>query len=421
MHTTTRTRGAGAGQTRRATAGIALAAGLVLAACGGDRAPSARSAALVRDSAGIRIVENVGPTWAPDEVWTVAPEPRLEIGVLDGPASLILDGVRTPRLRSDGGVVLANGGTGEVRSYAGDGTLAWRSGGFGEGPGEFRSVSWLDVLPGDSVIVWDVRARRVTVLAPDGALARSYGAEPPQNAPMAAPTGVLDGDRLLISGGVSFSSNAAGTTDEAVWPESPHFVGDRRGGLGRRLVTVRTTEMRLQRTPGSVSIGDLPFARRGFVTAAGDRVVTGASPEATLTWFDLDGRPMQVARWPHEARPVDDALVEAWVQGRLAENDEPQVRRYYRELVEGVALPERVPGFTALRVDDRGHAWVKQWRAPGATGAAPWWVFSPEGVLLGQVELPDGLEVSEITATAVVGVARDDLGVERVRIHALAR
>jgi hypothetical protein len=376
---------------------------------------------MVRDSAGIRIVENTGPAWGSEAGWTVSAEPVREIGVLEGDEAQMLDRVRSPRLRSDGILVLADGGTSEIRAFLPDGELAWTSGGFGEGPGEFQAVSSLQILPGDSILVWDVRSRRVSVLSPDGALARSYTAEPPGDAPMAAPTGVLDGDRLLVSGGVSFSSDGEGSTDEAVWPESPHFVGDRTGTLGERIFTVRTTEMRLQRTPGSISIGDLPFARRGFAAASGDRIVTGSSPVAALTWRDLEGTPTQIARWSAQPRPVDDALVERWVQEELAENDEPAVRRYYRDLVEGVEIPDRVPIYTAMRVDARDHVWLKQWREPGATGEAAWWVFSPDGSLQGEVLIPAALEVAEITGDAVVGIVRDEFGVERVRVHRLVR
>lgn len=40
------------------------------------------SGVTIRDSAGIRIVENHAPVWGPDDFWTVDPEPELVLGGL---------------------------------------------------------------------------------------------------------------------------------------------------------------------------------------------------------------------------------------------------------------------------------------------------------------------------------------------------
>jgi hypothetical protein len=55
----------------------------------------------------------------------------------------------------------------------------------------------------------------------------------------------------------------------------------------------------------------------------------------------------------------------------------------------------------------------------GAGGT--WQIISPSGVAAGLVEMPQDLQPVQITADAVVGIARDDLGVESVRVHTLQR
>ncbi len=50
-----------------------------------------------------------------------------------------------------------------------------------------------------------------------------------------------------------------------------------------------------------------------------------------------------------------------------------------------------------------------------------WMIFSPEGVQVGSIELPSDLEPYHITSDAVVGIVRDELGVESVQVHSLAR
>ena len=50
-----------------------------------------------------------------------------------------------------------------------------------------------------------------------------------------------------------------------------------------------------------------------------------------------------------------------------------------------------------------------------------WEVFSPDGTWLGQVFLPGRFSVMEVGTDYVLGVHRDDLGVESVQILALRR
>lgn len=91
----------------------------VVAACGaGDRADTAP---VVRDSAGITIVENSAPAWRPGEGWRIAAEPEVEIGVLEGEAPYQLYRVRDAVRLPDGRIVIANGGSNELRYFAPDG------------------------------------------------------------------------------------------------------------------------------------------------------------------------------------------------------------------------------------------------------------------------------------------------------------
>src|SRR5690625_4203127 len=138
--------------------GLALLLTLTLAGCAAD-APRA-NLATERDSAGIRIVENAEPRPGTVPEWTIDDEPLLEIGVLDGdPAEQFFRVAGTLRL-SDGRVVVADGGSGEVRVFDAEGRHLATGGGQGDGPGEFRNLSRLYRLPGDTILAWDAGLRR---------------------------------------------------------------------------------------------------------------------------------------------------------------------------------------------------------------------------------------------------------------------
>ncbi|MEE2897432.1 MAG: hypothetical protein VX815_03095 [Gemmatimonadota bacterium] len=59
-------------------------------------------------------------------------------------------------------------------------------------------------------------------------------------------------------------------------------------------------------------------------------------------------------------------------------------------------------------------------KATGGPGGE-WLVISPDGSEVGWIEVPAGLELVQVTSNSVVGLHRDDLGVESVRVHLLTR
>ena len=92
---------------------------------GGDGTPT--PAAEVRDSAGLRIVENPRPPEGSRLGWRVGSEPAVSIGALEGADPYLLDGVRDLLTLPDGRIVVANRGTHELRVFDAAGAT-WRRG-----------------------------------------------------------------------------------------------------------------------------------------------------------------------------------------------------------------------------------------------------------------------------------------------------
>lgn len=74
----------------------------------------------------------------------------------------------------------------------------------------------------------------------------------------------------------------------------------------------------------------------------------------------------------------------------------------------------------ALQLDDEGNLRVVEYGMPGETGNTRT-VISREGVWLGSVELPLGFSPSHIGPDFVLGVWRDELEVEHVRLYGLVK
>ncbi len=393
----------------------------VAAACAPDTdAPSAGP--LVRDSAGITVVENGGPQWSQDDAWTVGAEPFLTLGVVVGPEVEQFSRVAAVVRRSDGAVLVADGGSQEIRAFGADGALLWRAGGEGEGPGEFQGLAGLHLLPGDSLAVSDTRHRRVTVLDPDGGLVRTYRPEPRPGAAMAAPVGRLSDTEWIYTGGASFSAGdgAGGSTERA--PVGYYRAGPD-GTWIDSLTTLQSREMFVQRDGGSIAVWGVPFGRESLTATGAGRVVWGESERAEWHLRHADGR-RWIVRLDATPELVTDGDWARAVEERVpADPDvDPDARRRALDAYAEMTRPAAWPFFDNLEIDPAGHLWVQQYRAPWADGGTRvWWVFDSEGVYLGAVVFPGTLDVHQIGDDTVVGVVTDELGVERVQVHRLRR
>ena len=113
---------------------------------------------------------------------------------------------------------------------------------------------------------------------------------------------------------------------------------------------------------------------------------------------------------------VAEAASRERTKGVASEEERARRERSLREAPHGSTVPfyERILG------DDEGNLWVEEFTVPGEPPAG-WTVFGTEGRLLGTVDLPEEFRPLHIGSDFVLGVATDDLGVERVRMYRLEK
>lgn len=133
---------------------VCLAVAL-LSGCGSEDAASTFPA--VSDSAGVRIVRHPAHT---GPRFTVGPEPMVEVG-REASDSLTLFRVGGGVLLPDGRFVVADGGNYRLLVLDSEGRITESWGSEGEGPGEMRSLEWLQVA-GEGITVYDARNRRLS-------------------------------------------------------------------------------------------------------------------------------------------------------------------------------------------------------------------------------------------------------------------
>ncbi len=389
-------------------------------ACGGAEGGPDGGRVSVADSAGVRIVTSSGARWAPGEAWSVAETPRVTIGRLDGPEEYQLFVVTGARVLSDGRIAVANAGSHQVRFYDRRGEFASAAGGQGEGPGEFRGIRRMDVSAGDSLFVWDLPNRRLTVLAPDGRFVRDLRLEPPGERAFPNYVGrFADGSLLATIAQVIMQPPEDGSTLRRTnW-----LVRFSAEGLPRDTVAAAMTRGSFVKvSPGmdAIAIYTVPYDPGTLSQIAGTELHVTHGEAAEVRTYAAEGTLRRIARLPIPPRPVTGEVRAAAIAEALANYDEGDALRAAREAYDAMVFPTFLAAFDALVLDDTDHLWARRHVLPGETRAS-WSVLSPEGAYLGDVSLPADFELHHIGVDFIVAGTEDELGVERLLMLDLAR
>jgi hypothetical protein len=399
--------------------GIVLLELLLVVACQGGT-EHRRAEAVVRDSAGIRIVENIDPVWRDEEGWKVAPEPSLMIGEVDGPDAYLLHGVRGALRLDDGRVVVANGGSNEIRVFDAAGRHQLTMGGPGEGPGEFSYLDKLLPWSGDSVAASDRQQRRISVFSTSGVLGRTIRFPDTEGWPI--PQG------LAPDGSIALDPNTG-----PVGQEQDHVIEANEQPLLRfdpveeRFDTMAFT-LSVRWVGGWVVTNaqgrstrvamPVPFSGQPRLAAGPSGVYFGYSSTYQIhRWMPERGLDMIIRRAVEPRQVTDEDRAQAWDTATGIGNLRGGLARRNRE---DVVFNETMPVFGRLLVDDLGYLWAQDF-APEWEPPPPWAVYDTTGVWLGTVHMPEGVTVGQVGRDFIVGAKWDELNVPSVGVWHLER
>ena len=407
---------------------------LPLAACG-DSGETLSTQAQVADSAGIAIVTNP-PS---DAVYaTVAPEPILSIGAVEGPDEELFGRIASAARDGAGNFIVADGQSGEIRVFDAGGTYLRTLGNSGEGPGEFRALAGAWPTAEGVIVAVDVRLDRITQFGPAGELLATATLKGPGEQPLISPIRLAGSDALLsrvqslnvpttvVQGTFSLEDALEGLANPL--GNRPEFLvrHDLAGALIDTVATVpgQATQISTQDRGANMSIMMIrvPFSAAPVAAASTTgrvAVTTGRSYEFSL--HSPGGTLERIVRLAEDPPVRTDAHVEAWVRGGSASGREPPddaqveatIRRY-----EEMPMPERLPAWNSLLIADGGEIWARRFAIRGGE-TVPRDVFGADGNYLGQVEVPANLRIQHIAEGRLTVVSTDDLGVERVEVYEL--
>jgi hypothetical protein len=379
---------------------------------------------VVRDSAGVMIVENSAPIWEPGSEWRIS-ELLTSIGAVEGESEYQLYYAYDATRLSDGTVAVANSGTSEIRFFDADGRFVQTVGRAGEGPGEFRENHGLRALghwAGDTLYAWDLYAQTLSVFTRDGRFIRSnrlrntkrmyfmsrmYGGGVFGDRTLAlaminpgGPRDRVDGLQSQIVRYVRFTAEGDSLVSFGEFTGSEWFVRYVFGGQG----------MTMQRPP---------FGRIMTARVMADRLYVGTGVTYEVAIYRPEATVAMLVRRAHTPVSVTDQLLDWQMQHELNNAPDDHKASLRRDLAD-MPVPEFLPPYRTIEIDVHSNLWVQEYSV-GKDTLNEWSVFDSSGVWLGDVSLPLGFELLEIGSDYVLGKEKDELDVEYVKVYALTK
>jgi hypothetical protein len=371
--------------------------------------------AVVRDSAGIRIIDNPGPALATVLGWTLSKTPSLDIGGAE-PDDVNLFEVNGAIRFADGRIVLANNGSQELVFFGKEGDVITRTGGTGGGPGEFSAISWIAATPDDSIVAWDARQDRLSVFTADGTYTRTFRLNPHEGAGRVRVRGMMEDGTLIVA-----ASNIGDLPPSGVIrPDERVMRYDLDGEFTSDLGTFPSQAFYLQATREAVSIFPATFSRSTSYDAGNGHVYAGNNDHSEVHLMSMDGDLITIVRLELEPVQVTPMLLSAYQSRTAAGAPTAQARQQITEAFNQIPVPETLPAYGRILMDEEGFLWVEQY-TPHPADPKKAMVFDAEGVALGSLELPGSFTVHQIGTDFILGLWRDDLDVEHVLMYDLNR
>ena len=390
---------------------IVLAVGL-----SGCREPApVVSGADVVDSAGIQVITSRAPGWGDKPQWKVASDPSLVLGGVAGDPALDFLSIVGAKHLDDGSLVVANGGTGELRWFSPEGKPVRSVGGRASAKSPFAAIASFYSL-GDTLVAWDARARVLTRLSSEGMVLRQDTLRMADSTRRFAILGVFGDGTLLAEAGVAIELK----------DREPGSVRPGRGlfhfskGVADSIGVLPGEELRLSIVDSQPVLTAVPFGLGSRLTVLSNGYLTSEGDRLQLEERDPAGRLRRIMRWPGSRLPVLPDDIERQGRALLGSAGSGVQRAKLDSIWSSMQKPDSLPAIIGMIADPRALAWVRR-GVHVASSEAEWWVIAKDGSWLGTLALPGTAVPLDITEEWIVLRTVDENRIERVELRRLRR
>ena len=346
------------------------------------------------------------------EEWALG-EPLIAVG--QAVDSVFFGEIGDGAFMPNGGFVVTDLQSREVMIFSDDGELRLRTGGEGDGPGEYLKPASVEMGPRDSILVFDQNSQRLTVLMPDGEVARS--------------------DRLV---GAFAMTGAVGRFSNGRWFARSRNTnsGAGAGQITRDTVAFMSLSPSLEwgeaiaRVPGAYTSATNVGRQRGYRTSPftpdpqhdtrGECLYVTPSDVARIEIFDSRGKPVTVLTGSQVPKVATDDDLEVWMQFYLDNLIPEGQHQLFRDVIGELPYPPHVPLYSDLRVDDSGLIWLQLYELPFGL-SDEWSVLGHSATVVARVSAEEPLRILDISGDRVLARRVVEFGIEEVVVLPLER
>jgi hypothetical protein len=357
--------------------------------------------------------------------WRLSPNPELVTGRVDGDDRYLFGTVAAAWVRSDGGIVVVDAGRPGIILYDSAGTYVSEGGRRGRGPGEMQTPLLAWEYRGDSIAIYDLELRRVSIFGPDLRPGRDF--LNPVTYSSSRDSASLNSPCCIVLGSLADGS----------------FVVQRVNKVGRgvehdrfsvaNLLTIAPdgSEVRelgdfpwqLVRNDPTVRSGVRPYhGSTGYLTAGGNEIVLGHSLDSLLTIVGSDGATSRV-RLPGTTMPYSPELRAQYEEAFRNELATPGGRGYHGTIESNLpdAYPPTAPRYLSAMVSAEGDYWLKRWtpRYGRMGGPQPFDILAGDGRHLANITLDHQSRLLWASREHVLLVEPDEFGVQFLKLYTI--
>lgn len=318
---------------------------IVAGGCAGEQA---EFGATVRDSAGVTIVEHSTVDTSVIARWALSSDALLRIGTVSGDSQYQFHRIQDVTRLEDGAVVVLDV-PGRLRLFDSSGAYLWTSGGKGGGPGEFRYPVIVQEIGGDSLVVWDGVANRLSVFTRDGMFARDATASALD--PPTVSWGLSGRRDMLVEARQPERTRIQGHA--AVVHRSIAYLVNLEGEITRELGEIIFATS-IQEVDENGAFSSAIFATSAVVAPSQQGMWHGDTRRYELRLETGTEGGNRIVRWSGPDRTIANrdvqAVVAKWSEGQSAE-----VRAHLAEYGKAHPRAESFPAYEKLIVDRTGR------------------------------------------------------------------